>query len=184
MDLDAAFVADKDHDKGGIKKFFFFGLLFKMLSLLVLAGVLGYGLKKIAIQTYKAAFTKKGFWKQVGKGFLFIVVGPIAVIILFVLGVTWPLAFILLFSWIATLIAAVGMTAVVVGSWLYGWILRRKDKKAEYDGAPNWKSLLLGVAAMFIIGLIPVLGTLFIFILICSVLGAFYDIKMKAYKKL
>lgn len=105
------------------------------------------------------------FSRELLRGFIFLVVTPIAVILLMVsvIGIMLAIPIILLYS--AMLIIAKVLAAVVLGEILWKWFKLSAP-------AVNWKSIVLGVVVINIVSLVPVLGWIVVFLLFCASLGS------------
>ncbi len=95
-------------------------------------------------------------WASLGWGFLILVVVPIASLVLLVGFTTAGVALTLLCIYIASIMAAVVMSALLIGTSLY------KGLKKEKDFRIDWLTALFGVAVVAILSMVPAIGTLLI----------------------
>lgn len=158
----------------------FFALIVSITVLIKVIGLLILGL--ILIRLFKK-FTEKSveevfscFWKNLGIGFAFLVLTPIIAILLVatIVGL-WPgIAIILIY--IISMFVAVTLSAITLGNWLM------KTIKKDNGYSIGLKELVLGIVFFVILGLIPVVGQLAVFILILLSLGATYKTIINLHK--
>ncbi len=141
----------------------------KFLSLLVLAllFIVVYGRIAETIVTKGV----RSFWKNLGLGFLALIMTPITAIILFVTIVGMPLGFVLLLGYIVWLILAWVISPVIFGSIVYRAVTKRATPEV------HWKSVLVGCVSLFVIGLIPVVGWLIQFGVMLVAMGVLLKMK-------
>lgn len=106
------------------------------------------------------------FAKNLGWGFVWLVVVPIACIILLLTIIGSSISLFLFLVYALTILVA----KVVSGMALGLWIMRRIDK--DQKRGLDWKAVLLGVFVLQVVMLIPILGWIASFILFLSALGA------------
>jgi len=140
---------------------------FLVAKFLVLAGsliflILLFGSTSRAITRQAIA----SFWKEALRGFVLLVVTPVAAIFFFVTIVGVPLGGLMLLLYFASLTIAYLFSALILGSMLYKLVWR----KSEYEA--NWKTALLGSAVITIVGIIPFIGGFVKFIFLLVALGA------------
>lgn len=106
------------------------------------------------------------FAKHLGWGFVWLVVLPVACLVLFmtVIGATVGVFAVLVY--LLTILIAKVVTGMALGLWLMRWF--SKDKKRGLD----WKAVLLGVFILQIVMLIPIVGWVAAFVLFLAALGA------------
>ncbi|MBI2024196.1 hypothetical protein HYT00_02325 [Candidatus Giovannonibacteria bacterium] len=120
--------------------------------LMLLFGALVFGL---LFRRYSGEIVRHAHAKpllEIGRGLIILIVLPIISIILFVTVIGIPLGIFGLLSFILMMIYSVFMSPVILGSLLKQWIM----KDANYS--VDWKSILLGVAVIVLLGIIPILG--------------------------
>jgi cytoskeletal protein CcmA (bactofilin family) len=147
---------------------YIFPTLVKFFMLFVSALVLGLALKRIALRIISHTHTGPGFWWSLLRGLIFLIVTPFAFIILCITVVGVPLGIILLLIYILSLILAWIFTAIVAGAYLNRWIFKQSD----YD--ITWQTIFLGSLLVIILGVIPFIGPLAIFVLMLVALGALF----------
>jgi hypothetical protein len=101
-------------------------------------------------------------WLTIGIGFLALIVGPVAALILFITVIGIPLGFILLAVYFVGLYIAHIYVALFLGKKLFAY--------AKKEVADVW-SLLTGVVILAVVGLIPVIGGLVSFVVLLVGLG-------------
>lgn len=151
-------------------------LIIKLISLFVIALVLQWVLGRIAVRTVTDSL--KGIWGNLGRGFVALIIIPVAIIVLCVTVIGIPLALVALFSYIALVIFSSVFVAVFLGA-----IMRKYYRKSEKI-ILNWETALVGSLAAFILGLIPVIGCLALFLAFLIVLGTLVRLKMEYFEKL
>ena len=116
-----------------------------------------------------------GFWKEAGRGFVLLVVAPIAAVVSFVTVIGVPLGFIALLLYaVLLLIAAVILTPLLFGQLAARYVF----KKERYE--LSWWAIVLAVFVLSIIKFIPLVGWLFCFIIFLAGFGSFAN---HAYRK-
>lgn len=153
----------KGHVGGMIATLFTITFVIKIIAL-VLAGLL---LMKLFPHTSRESveYMQRGMWANLGIGFLALIVGPIAFFILLISFFGMYIAFLLLFTWLTMLLLAALVASVFVGAWIVKILTKKGEMK--YD----WQSLLIGVVALGILMLVPVVGGLIFFILMLMAFG-------------
>ncbi len=152
----------KKAEKGGPAGFLFF-LFWGLLSTIATGLVLIYLLTGFTGGAINLTWGR--FWRNLGIGFLILVVTPIAAIILMMTIIGIPLALILLASWLIMLYLARVLAAIFIG-WMALYLLRGRRETLLVWG------LLLGALLSALIGLIPILGWVFLFGVMLAALGA------------
>jgi len=132
---------------GGWAVVWWFGALLASL----LAAFLGWYLfKQRMAEVVKSVLDD--FGKQLGWGFIWLVVTPVAGIILFCTLFGIPVACFVFTVYVLAIMIAKIIAGVVLGAWLMRFI----DKKRGW--LVDWKSILLGVTVMCLLMLIPLVG--------------------------
>lgn len=141
----------------------------KFITLLVLAllFMLVYG----RIAENIAERSVKHFWKDLGLGFLALIVTPISAIIAFVTVIGLPIGFILLLLYIIWLIFAWIISPLIAGSIIYRFVAKRTEVNV------NWKTVIIGCVAVFVIGLIPIVGWIVKLAFVLVAMGALLKMK-------
>lgn len=143
-------------------KIFTAGTLYKLVADILFVLLLIWLLRPLlerVIQTIDNSYLKHG-----GLGFATLILTPLAGLFLLIilwLGISVFLLYFLL------LILASALTKLFVGWKALSWWERRNNREYDLD----WKAALVGVLLIFIVGLIPVLGWLVVFLLFLVTLG-------------
>lgn len=149
------------------RRLFFQSLAFYWwLIALLITGILLVVLFKNFSRDY-LTFAGKDLWKNLGAGFLALVVAPVAILILLLLVVTIPVGLILLALYLIVLYLSLIFTALFVGDYL--WKLFQK----ESSGSSLVLPVVLGVILVVLIPKIPFIGWLVALAVICFGLGSF-----------
>ncbi|MBD3368460.1 MAG: hypothetical protein GF405_09870 [Candidatus Eisenbacteria bacterium] len=136
--------------------------VFLFLGAVIVGSILVAFTKKHARRTANTIRTRP--MQSLGIGFVAFILAPIVAFIALILIITIPLSWIITLGfWIAIYIAK-----FYVAIWLGDLILRRADRP---DTSPI-PSMILGLAILYIIAAIPVVGTLAMFIIVFFGLGA------------
>lgn len=114
------------------------------------------------------ARTMKAFWRHALYGLLFLIVTPIVSTLLFVTVIGWMLGLALL-----VIYGLFVMFASAYGNILLGTYLMRIARKKEQLPL-HWTTAVIGVLIASFIGLVPVIGWIFIFIFFVAGLGGFF----------
>lgn len=161
-------------DEKGIFGFFDFALFAKFLMLLTSSLVIGIIFTRYSKELVEKAVTNP--LKELGRGIITFIVLPILSIILLITIIGIPLGVIGLLSFIMLFIFASIITPIFLGALIYKWV-----SKSEY--IVNWKTILLGVVAYVVLGLIPFVGWIVICVSGAITLGAALNIKWQVAKE-
>jgi cytoskeletal protein CcmA (bactofilin family) len=161
-------VRNKGVGKAGIAAALTFLWLGKMIALAVCALVIFYFFRKETNQVAESAL--QNFPKQLLRGFIFLFLVPIAVVILMITLIGLPLAFIVLFAYLSLLILAGVYSGVVFGGVLYK-LIERKLKATI-----TWENIVVGIVALSLIAVIPFIGWLIALIFFLVALGSVVDL--------
>jgi cytoskeletal protein CcmA (bactofilin family) len=161
--------------KAGIAAFFTVWLLMKVLMALVGAFAIGLLLHRFSRELVATAAPQP--WYEIGRGALIFIVLPIASIILLCTVIGIPLGALGLLAFAALMIFAHLAAPIVAGSIAHKLIW----KPAGY--VVDWRTILLGVAIIFVLSLIPFVGDLVKFGIVLLTLGAAMNIKWSAIKE-
>ncbi|MCL5410939.1 MAG: polymer-forming cytoskeletal protein [Patescibacteria group bacterium] len=101
----------------------------------------------------------KNYWPKIGWGLFGLVVVPIATIFLFATMIGVKLAFIVILLFALLLLVASLVSPLILGSYLLKFL--KKDKELVID----WRSVLIGVVALSVLGFIPIIGWIVIMLL-------------------
>ncbi len=149
-------------------------IIWKFIALLVCALIIGLFFKRYAKEVTDHVVAEPA--GELGRGLVIFIVYPIVAILLLITVVGIPLGLIGLLSFGALLLLTWIISAIVLGS-----ILSRYFFKHEVHQV-TWQTILLGTVVYAIIGLIPVIGKLFEFLLLLAVLGAAMNLKWNIIK--
>ena len=110
----------------------------------------------------------ENFSRETARGFVFLVIIPVAIIILLITVIGVIPGILGIVSCIAFVILASILASILLGSLIYKYLSEGKEYIVD------WKSILVGVVLMQLICLIPFVGWIisFIFFLVC--LGSLY----------
>ena len=144
---------------------YFFGIAWLMQFLAVIAAslVLFYAFRAHVREL--AVSAAENFWKRALLGFVYLVAMPVAVVILFMTLIGIPLAILGVLSYILWLIVGKLLGGIVLGSALYQWFSDGKQ-------AVSWQSVLLGSFVFQLIGLVPIIGWIAVFVFFLAGLGS------------
>jgi len=141
--------------------------LLQIAGLFVFLLVLIYLLPKFSRLFVENSY--KSFGQNLGWGFLLLIVVPIAFIILLTLVATAGIAFSLFLLYALYLILAYVFGGLLLGSGLLR--LFRKDDAYTVD----WLTALLGAVVFAVLGRVPVVGGLVVFVFFLVGLGTFFQ---------
>lgn len=140
------------------------GFLIKLIAMIIAALVLYKLLPKTSQKLVEA--THDRFWHNLLIGFLFLVVGPIAFVILLLVFVGFYSAIILLVAWILILILAALLAQVYTGAWLMKYFTKKETLHID------WQAIVIGTVVLSLVALIPFIGWLIMAILFLVATGA------------
>jgi cytoskeletal protein CcmA (bactofilin family) len=155
--------------QAAVGAFLTFWLFAKLLMTLLGVFVFFWIFPRYAQDLVRIAYTKP--LESLGKGFVTLIVLPIASIILLMTIIGIPLGALGLFGFVALMVFSSMIAPVVIGSIVHKWIWR----PAEF--LVDWKTILLGVAIYFMLGFIPLVGGLIKFVVILMTLGVVVGVK-------
>lgn len=148
--------------------------LIQVLMFMIAALVAVLFVKKFSVKLMNAAMKDAG--GNMLRGFAFVVVTPIALIILAITVLGIPIAAVVGLSYALMIALAKIFAGVLLGMWIFS--LGSKGK-AELD----WKVAVVGVLAMEVLILIPFVGWLVAFLIFCTTLGAIYSLAAQRIKE-
>lgn len=108
---------------------------------------------------------KRSPWKNLGIGFVYILLAPV---VSFILLVLWPLGIASFLMYLLILLINIFVRDIFAG-WL---IVKWWDRRNKKDYVLDWKAGVIGPIAFFIINLLPILGWLISSILYLIGIGA------------
>lgn len=112
-----------------------------------------------------AAQVKNRFWINVGLGVAALVLLPIATVVLFAIFIGYQLALILLAGYLCALAVAWVLSVL----WTGAWVLQLAKKLPHL--AINWQTALVGALIFTLLRFVPVVGSLFCFIVVMACFG-------------
>lgn len=164
----------KTYAKFGGRALFGAAWLIKFLMILVAALVVSLLLKK---QTQTAVrYIMPNFGKELLRGFIILVVLPVAIVISFitVVGVILGVAGLLFYG--LMLVFGMILAQIVVGAMVSKLIFKQEN----YEG--NWKSALIGAIALALVCLIPYIGSAICFVFFLASFGALFNFLYKHFQ--
>lgn len=167
--------ATKTGVAAGLAAFFTLWLLAKFFMSLVGAFALAYFFHRYARELVATAATQPLL--EIGRGAVVMIVLPIASVILLATIVGIPLGALGLLSFAVLMVFTCLAAPIVTGAIVHKWIW----KPAGY--VVDWKTILLGAAIYFILGLIPFLGWIVKLGIVLLTLGAVINIKWSVAKE-
>ena len=151
-------------------------IIFAIISVSILVKVVGLILVGLVLIYMCKNFTEKvaeeslnNFWKNLGTGFIAMIVVPIVMVLLFVSIVGIWLGIFVGLLYVLSILFAVAMSGIIFGKWLFGVI--KKDKNHHID----WKVVVCGIILLQILKFIPIIGWLLCAIFMLISLGATYQ---------
>ena len=165
-----------NRSKGGVIAFLTAWWLIKS-AMLIAAGLVGLMLFRGRIQNH-LEHTIRGFGKEMFRGFVVLVVVPVAVFVSFISVIGAALGGIGLLVYLLMIVIAKVYTGLLVGAVAYKLVLRKTSYVA------NWQTLVIGVLVLELLALIPILGWLiglsFFLMAFGSVALAVYGLRTRA----
>lgn len=165
----------KDRSAKGLIAFVSLFFLVKFLAALALALVFGLVFKRYALTVVRGALEQP--LAEMGRGIVVLIVLPVASVIALVTLIGIPFGILGLLAFIILLIVASSFAAIIAGSLAHKWMF----KPADY--LVNWKTILLGVAVVTLLGFIPFVGGLAKFLLFIVALGSMMKLKWGVIKE-
>jgi cytoskeletal protein CcmA (bactofilin family) len=147
----------------GFQNFWIFTSIVKSIGLFIILLLIVWLMPRFARNF--TSETYRNLWPNLGWGAFTLFVIPIIAVLLLITFFGIPLAFVLGLIYLLVLITAGVLVPLVLGSLL--WKLINRGDKYEVD----WKVVLLGVVATFVLQFIPVLGWLTLFVFFLFALG-------------
>ena len=170
------FTEVKQQSKSAAAGFLSLFLLIKLAALFVTALFIQWVFGRIALRLMSDSLT--GTWANLGRGFVALVVIPVAVCVFFATLIGIPLALVTLFSYIALII----FSCLFIPVFLGGFIAKLYTKSETI--ILNWKTALLGSITTIVLSFIPVIGDLAVFVTLLIILGTLVRLKISYFKNL
>ncbi len=108
--------------------------------------------------------TGRGFWKNVGIGLVALIVTPIVIVILMFTFIGWYIAAFLGLVYVLVLLLA----GIISMSYFGSWFIAKLDKK---EMRVDYLTVTLGIVLASVLKLIPLLGWIFVVILVLAGMG-------------
>lgn len=150
-------------------------LLSKLLMTLFAALVLTFVFRRYLGEVALLVHTRP--LHELMRGFAFVVLLPVASIILLITFLGALFGGLGLLTFVAAMIFAHIVAPVVLGSLLFMWVQKKSKPEVTY------LSTLVGVVVFSLLVVVPVIGWLTCFALVCMALGAMVTIKTKMVKE-
>jgi hypothetical protein len=141
-----------------------FGFAIKLLAWII-SGMLLIGLFKTKTQSVVDLINKEP-GKNLGIGFLVLIVGPIGGLLVLITLVGYYVALLSFLAYLLFFGLSALLASIFIGAWLVKVLTKRPSLSAD------WQAVLVGVAIMAILALIPVFGWLIVAVLSIIALGA------------
>ncbi|MDQ3075992.1 MAG: hypothetical protein M3Q34_02595 [bacterium] len=168
-------IVEKKSESAGSQAIGFIAeLIMNLLTLFVAVSVILWLFKKrvqTILSSYEFSFSNK-FWRTVGVGFLSLVFIPIVSLILMVTMVGMYLGIVLFVWYVLAILMSVILSCILLG----GMVQKFQKSRDNTEGSTlsldlSWKTALIGVLALGILCLIPILGGIAIALVIMSAFG-------------
>lgn len=143
-------------------------ILSMLAALIVSALIVRAFVPKYVVAVGNAALERP--WRALGMGFLTLVAIPAAAFVMLLTVVGVPLGILTFIAYAALLVFSWMMAPVVVGAFVEKWWHKRTPELP-------WQVLVYGALVYAVLGLIPVLGGIFKFVVLLVVLGTVIEKK-------
>lgn len=163
----------KEVSKDKALSFLPFALMWKFLTVLVCALLLGLIFKRFSREVVNTSLRKPLL--EIGRGFLTMIALPILSILLFMTLVGVPFGVIGLLSIVALSIFSCLFAPIVLGGIFYRLILRKEPEV-------TWKSILIGSVLNIVFFVIPFVGWLISLLVMFLTLGSIVTLKLEIIK--
>src|SRR3989338_213490 len=154
---------------------FTFWFIAKFLMFLIAGLLLGLIFRRYSRELVEKATANP--LREFGRGVIAFIVLPVLSLILLATVVGIPLGILGIISFLALTIFAVITTPIFLGSVIYKW----GSKNTHHE--INWKTILFGIVVYFMLGFIPILGWIAIFISMMITIGSALSIKWTIVKE-
>jgi cytoskeletal protein CcmA (bactofilin family) len=142
----------------------------KLLAMLLAAYLLWYFRRKDAVEIIQQATSK--FWASLLRGFIFLVVVPAAVIVLFFTVIGFPIGIFSILIYAALLMLASPFAILFVSSLVM-------KKKIDLQ----WYHILLGAVVLALVNIVPMIGWLVAFMVYLATLGSMLAVLKLKFKR-
>jgi hypothetical protein len=150
--------------------FFTLVFLIKLLAILAAAYLLWYLRRKDSVDVVQHALTK--FGAALLRGFIFLVVVPAGIVVLFFTVIGIPIGIFSLLLYVAFLMLACPFAALLTSSLL---MKRKMDLQ--------WYHILLGALVLTFLKLVPIIGWILALLVYLAALGALITVLRNKFKK-
>lgn len=124
-----------------------------------------YLLPKLVRTVVERSYAKP--WENLGIGFAYLVVVPCSALILLLTAIGAPISLFAIGLYTVTLGLAKVLVPILVGSLIFKWLAKNNVYRID------WATALIGVIATVVIGMIPIIGWLALFIIYLIALAQF-----------
>jgi cytoskeletal protein CcmA (bactofilin family) len=142
-------------------------IIVKFFVLLISALVI-HGIFRAVSFAFVRTAVEKPLWGLV-RGFVFLVAAPLAITLTFFTFIGIPFAILGMTTYIAALVLAYLFSPIVIGAVIYRLLY------PALEASINWKSIVLGVCAVMIVGVLGAPGAILQSVLFLITLGAIYQ---------
>lgn len=140
----------------------------KLISFIIIALVLVFLFKKFSHEVVVTA--EKNPLQMLGKGFVAVVVVPVAAIILVVTLLGAALGFVALSVYGLALLFSCVYAGIVAGAWLSKVVYKTNEMTI------TWKNIIVGATILTVVGLIPLVGAITLLIVFLITVGSIVDV--------
>jgi hypothetical protein len=151
--------------KGMLAAFAGIAFLVQVLMFMVTALLAVHFLKKFSTKLMDTSMKNVG--GNMLRGFGFVVLMPIVIVILSLTVLGIPIASIAMIAYMLMIAVAKVYAGVLLGMWIFKFGSKERVKL-------DWKVAVIGVLAIEILVLIPFIGWFAVFLIFCTVLGGVY----------
>lgn len=154
------------------------GILALILSLLM--KFIGSWVLTLAVPKFATEIVERSAshtWAHIGRGFVALIVMPVAAVFIMVSVIGLPIGVFTLLAYVLMLMFAHFVMPIIVGVWVRKWV----SKDAE--PAINWLTVLFGVVALLVLGLIPIVGWIVRFGLFLLTVGVVVQLQLDELKR-
>jgi len=137
--------------------------LISLAAFLILVYLMFYLWRKDVNDMISKAFAKPG--RELLRGFATMFLIPIAVIILFITIIGFPLGIFALLSYIALMMLSAAMAVILGAALLARFVFRRKETEL------NWWLILIAAVVIMLLKLVPFVGWIINFLIMLAALG-------------
>jgi hypothetical protein len=143
-------LASSERSKKGFAVLMTLGFVFKILAFIAAGLALIWLFPRKISAVAHSIVARPGHSLLVG--FLAMIATPILAILLFVVGIGYILAFMLLALFALMILFAMVVASIFVGSWVSQKLTKKPDMIID------WQAVVIGVIVLAVLGLIPVIG--------------------------